>query len=115
MAQNDYSFFFVDKFNYLKGVFNYILYFWIDLTMTNMNLDGQNALEKRVLKTIDDFTKTAPKGSITTGMLYLLLKPELTSQEFKQFLNKMEEKGYIKGMPSTRTMRWKRGDTPLAD
>ena len=64
-------------------------------------------IEERVMETMQEFTRTSPMGSVTTGMLNLLVKPNCTSDEFIDLLDHMEHRGLLKGMPKGRTKRWK--------
>ncbi len=72
-----------------------------------MNLTIESKLESKIIHTMEEFTKTSPMGSITTGMLNLLLKPECSTQEFTDILDHMEEKGLLIGMPKGKTKRWR--------
>ena len=67
----------------------------------------ESYLESRILKTMKEFTKTAPMGSITTGMLNLLIKPRCAQGEFSELLNHMEHKGLLIGLPKGKTKRWR--------
>lgn len=71
----------------------------------NMTLDSK--LEQRVLFTMKEFTRTSPMGSVTTGMLNLLIKPTCNSDEFVDLLDHMESKGLLIGIPKGKTKRWK--------
>ena len=72
-----------------------------------MQLSIDNNLERKVLMTMEEFTRTSPMGSITTGMLNLLIKPKCDSQRFVDILNHMEHKGLLIGMPKGKTKRWR--------
>ncbi|MGB0430203.1 MAG: hypothetical protein ACPGLV_06990 [Bacteroidia bacterium] len=72
-----------------------------------MNLTIESKLETRILSTMEEFTKTSPMGSITTGMLNLLIKPSCNTKDFIDILNHMEEKGLLVGMPKGKTKRWR--------
>ena len=50
-------------------------------------------IKDRVVRVLQEFTKASPMGSITTGMLTLLIKPNCTNHEFESLLDSMEEEG----------------------
>ncbi|MBI3143448.1 MAG: hypothetical protein HYZ16_11540 [Bacteroidetes bacterium] len=64
-------------------------------------------IEQRVLRTMTEFTKKSPMGSITTGMLSLIVKPTCGTDEFSELLNHMEHKGLLIGIPKGKTKRWR--------
>jgi thiol:disulfide interchange protein len=72
-----------------------------------MNLTIESNIESKVLSTMAEFTKASPMGSITTGMLSLLIKPDCTTAKFAAILDHMEEKGLLVGTPKGKTKRWR--------
>ena len=72
-----------------------------------MNMTMDSKLEQRVLFTMKEFTRTSPMGSVTTGMLNLLIKPSCPVNEFIDLLDHMEGKGLLIGMPKGKTKRWR--------
>jgi hypothetical protein len=72
-----------------------------------MNLTTESKLESKIISTMSDFTKASPMGSITTGMLNLLIKPGCSTEEFSAILNHLEQKGLLVGIPKGKTKRWR--------
>ncbi|MBI1183677.1 hypothetical protein GC194_05375 [bacterium] len=72
-----------------------------------MNITVESTIERKVLRTMAEFTRTSPMGSITTGMLNLLIKPDCSTDEFINILDHMEHKGLLIGMPKGKTKRWR--------
>ncbi|MFY0672702.1 MAG: hypothetical protein JXQ87_04835 [Bacteroidia bacterium] len=72
-----------------------------------MNLTIESKLESRIISTMSEFTKASPMGSITTGMLSLLIKPGCSTADFTEVLNHMEDKGLLVGIPKGKTKRWR--------
>lgn len=72
-----------------------------------MNSLLYDKIERKVLKTLYEFTKISPMGSITTGMLHLLIKPHCQNETFIDILEEMENKGQLIGIPKGRTKRWR--------
>lgn len=72
-----------------------------------MNTSTNTKLEQNVIRTMREFTKSSPMGSITTGMLNLLIKPSCTTEDFIDLLDHMEHKGMLIGIPKGKTKRWK--------
>lgn len=68
-------------------------------------MNGQ--IESKVTKVLHEFTKTSPMGSITTGMLQLLVKPDMSPDEFSQLLDSLENEGVLIGTPKGNTKRWR--------
>ena len=64
-------------------------------------------IKDRVVRVLQEFTKASRMGSITTGMLTLLIKPNCTNHEFESLLDSMEEEGILIGIPKGKTKRWK--------
>jgi len=75
--------------------------------MNYTNISLSSSLEQNVLRTMREFTKSSPMGSITTGMLNLLIKPGCSTQDFVDLLNHMEHKGLLIGIPKGKTKRWR--------
>ena len=73
----------------------------------DMNLTIEGKLETQIIGTISEFTKASPMGSITTGMLSLLIKPECSKAEFTVILEQMENRGLLVGIPKGKTKRWR--------
>ena len=72
-----------------------------------MKLTLESKLEDRILSTMTDFTKSSPMGSVTTGMLNLLIKPGCSTEEFSAILDHLEQKGLLVGIPKGKTKRWR--------
>jgi len=72
-----------------------------------MNLTIESTLERKVLRTMEEFTRTSPMGSVTTGMLNLLIKPNCPNEQFIDLLDHMEHKGLLIGIPKGKTKRWR--------
>ncbi|MFY0672701.1 MAG: hypothetical protein JXQ87_04830 [Bacteroidia bacterium] len=72
-----------------------------------MNLTIESKLENRIISTMSEFTKSSPMGSVTTGMLNLLIKPGCTTAEFVAILDHLEQKGLLVGIPKGKTKRWR--------
>jgi len=72
-----------------------------------MNPSTHTKLEQNVIRTMKEFTKSSPMGSITTGMLNLLIKPNCTTEDFIDLLDHMEHKGMLIGIPKGKTKRWR--------
>lgn len=72
--------------------------------MTN---DQHRKIENKVLRTLQEFTKASPMGSITTGMLNLLIKPTCNTDRFSNILDKMENDGLLIGIPKGKTKKWR--------
>lgn len=71
-----------------------------------MTYEEKSSIEEKIIKSMEEFTKTTPMASITTGMLNLLIKPKCTKQEFADILDHMEHKGLMKSAPKGRSKRW---------
>lgn len=61
----------------------------------------------KVIRVLEEFTKASPMGSITTGMLSLLIKPKCDQREFENLLESLQNEGSIIGIPKGKTKRWK--------
>lgn len=72
-----------------------------------MKLTVESNLERKVINTMEQFTRSSPMGSVTTGMLNLLIKPQCETKEFIDLLNHMEHKGLLIGIPKGKTKRWR--------
>jgi hypothetical protein len=70
-----------------------------------MNLTTESKLENKIINTMSDFTKASPMGSVTTGMLNLLIKPGCSTEEFSAILDHLEQKGLLVGIPKGKTKR----------
>lgn len=68
---------------------------------------NKDKLESKILRTLYDFTKASPQGTITTGMLNLIIKPDCDMNTFIAFLEEMQERDLILGIPKGKTKRWK--------
>ncbi|MCB0736570.1 MAG: hypothetical protein KDC92_03585 [Bacteroidetes bacterium] len=76
----------------------------ITTTTTSPN---QHETRHKVIRVLQEFTKSSPMGSITTGMLSLLIKPKCGAQEFENLLESLQREGSIIGIPKGKTKRWK--------
>lgn len=70
-------------------------------------LPNHTHVRTRIIKVLVEFTRSSPMGSITTGMLNLLVKPSCSTHEFSMILDGMQHDGLLIGTPKGKTKRWR--------